>query len=308
MTTTLHFTSFETTHPTEVIEADFYTTDLRARCIAPGDGAPALSTTPILTVRQEDSAARDIEIQVASDAAFTTVVWSTTLGSITPMTNHSVTIGVALTNGQIYWWRVRAVDTSGPTNGPWETRSFKVILPINAAGYETVLNNVGVLLTQGKDDTDYVLNNVGVELIYYKGDADYILAIVGVELNRSHDGYEYVLVGDVDTSTPTPHIWGLIPTSGHPGDGFIIVGFGFGDLQSTYSGDVQVDIYDGAGWVALSIVDWQTFPADPDMYGPDREINLLFGVIDPQHQEVQVQVPTAALPPGLIVRVRTNGP
>lgn len=306
--TTLKFTSLETSGHSEDVNADLYVTDLRARCIAPADGALALSTTPILTMRQEDAANRDIQIQVASDAAFTTVVWSTTLTNVAPLTNVTVTLGVALTNGSRYWWRVRAVDTGGPTYGPYESRSFVVALPVNAAGYETVVMNIGPLFVPTKDDYESVLTNVGPNFIRTKDDYHSVLMNIGVFLQRTSTGYEYVLVGDVDTSTPEPHIWGLMPTAGRPGDGFIIVGLGFGDLQSTYTSDVQIDLGDGSGWQTVGVVDWQMFPADPPMYGPDRQIDLVYGIIDPQHQEIQILIPVDALPPGLVVRVRTNGP
>lgn len=304
----LAFTSNEiTTGSTEVI-ADLFVTDLRARCIAPSNAGVVVNTSPILTVRQEDSVARDIEVQVAATVGFGTVLWSTTLTSIAPLTNTNVTVGIALTVGNTYYWRVRAIDTSGPTNGPWETRSFRVLVPANADAYEYILTNVGALLQQAKDIYDYVLVNVGADLYMTEDGYEYIVLNVGSFLPQSHDGYDYVLVGDVDTSTPTPHIWGLTPTAGRPGDGFIIIGLGFGDLQSTFTGDVQVDLGDGAGWNTVSVVDWQMFPADPPMYGPDRQIDLVYGIIDPQHQEIQILIPVDALPPGLVVRVRTNGP
>jgi hypothetical protein len=299
--TVLNFTSLESSGSSLDIEADLYVTDLRARCIAPTDAGAAISTTPILTTRQEDASARDIEIDVASDAGFSTIVWSTTLSAVAPLTNVQATVGVTLTAGTTYWWRVRAVDTGGPTYGPYESRSFKVILPVNAAGYEPVLLNVGVLLEQTRDDYESVLTNVGVDLQPYWGETDYVLANLGVDLTMTKDAYEYAHVGDVDDSNPTPHIWFCEPSSGRPLDGIRIIGSGFGPLESTYSGIVEVDLADGDGWNTIGIVTWQRFPADPDMYGPNREISRT--KIDPEHEEIEIVIPVDALPPVMNVRV-----
>jgi hypothetical protein len=108
--------------------------------------------------------------------------------------------------------------------------------------------------------------------------------------------YLHLLAGDVDTSTPTPHIWYVYPSFGREGWEFRIIGFGFGDTQGTYSGTVTLNA------LAVSVIGWALI-AEED---PDLIINGVADIAQPVHQEITATVPLGASS-GLVV-VCTDGP
>lgn len=248
----------------------------------------------------------DVQWEVASDAGFATVVWTqTTL-------NHAdgivqVTTG-PLTDGTLYWWRTRSAATGTTGWGAWSA-VWQVTPDINTGrGYAYVDINVGIQPILDADVAEYVNLNAGVQITLDADAVEYVNINTGVEITRKSDGLEYGYVGDVNTDTPNPHIWFLRPNYGREGDGVSIVGFGFGDLVSTFSGVVEVDWGGVTGWQSVPVVSWQTFPPTVDAYGPDRTLNEFTNEIDMQHTTIEIVVPPGAIPPGYPVRVRTEGP
>jgi hypothetical protein len=158
------------------------------------------------------------------------------------------------------------------------------------------------------DAIEYVFASVGIDEADSIPDAsEQVLANVGIVSEDSLPaGVESVYVGDVNTDTPTPHIWWLMPNAGRPGDGFNIVGHGFGTDQSTYDGSVEMEI--ATIWGAISVTDWDLVAAGTHAYDDDREMNFETGVITMEHGVIAVVVPIDAVPPGSLVRVVTDGP
>lgn len=247
----------------------------------------------------------DIQWQVSTDPAFGTTAWTLTS---TNKANGLVTVVTStLAEGTKYYWRTRSAATGTTGWGPWSTVwSFT---PDTGAGrgYAYVYVNAGAELVLDRDVTaiGYIDINVGFEVILDHDQPEYVLGNVGVEITKRSEAVDYAFEGDVNTATPTPHIWFLRPTSGREGDGIQVVGFGFGDLQSTYGGALEYRP-DGT-WEVLPVTSWQTFPATPDAYGPDRELNEELGTIDMQHQVVEFTVPVGSESPGFPVRMKTNG-
>ncbi len=243
---------------------------------------------------------QDLQFEVASDAAFATVVSSTTITNVAPLVTTSWTMGVDMTAGQRYYWRVRAGDFAGSSWGAWYS-SFTVY-QTGGRGYEYIWGNVGAVVTESRLGHEQVWLNAGPNLVDSRKGWEFIWANVGRDLQISNDGWEYVWFNNDDSVHPIPHIWFVEPTSGRPNDGVTLIGFGFGALQTDYTSIVEVDLGDGGGWQTVGVVSWQRFPADPDMYGPDREIRI--GKVDPQHDEVGILIPALAIVPGMLVRIR----
>lgn len=271
--------------------------------------APAdLTRYPLLTVHLQvwlattGTANSDIQWQVASDDAFSTIVWSQTTTDQADGLRQAATS--ALTEGQMYWWRTRSAETGTTGWGDW-SEVWRVTPDLNTGrGYAYVDVNIGIDPALDQDAVGYVDQNIGIEEILDPDAVEYVLGNHGVEITRDPDAVEYGYVGDVNTDQPTPHIWFLRPTSGRSGDGIEVVGLGFGDLQSTYSGQLQRK--PGTVWEALPVTDWQTYPPTADAYTEDRVLDPLLGVIDMQHTVIAFTVPAGSEPPGWLVRVVTE--
>ena len=110
------------------------------------------------------------------------------------------------------------------------------------------------------------------------------------------DRFLYLLAGDVNTDTPTPHIWYVFPSFGEEGWEYRIVGYGFGDTQGTYSGTVTLN------GLASGVIAW-TAVAEAS---PDLTINPTTDVAEPVHQLVRAVVPAGATSGPVIVC--TDGP
>lgn len=249
----------------------------------------------------------DLQVQVDNNSDFSSPVWTTTLFSVPgDGTEDTVNVGTALTFDTTYYWRVRAGD--GVAWGAWTASRTMVPTAGASDAVEYVLGNVGVDLPQSREHGyEWVLSNVGVYLPESLDHGyEWVLFNVGVEVTLDSRAYESVLLGDVSTNVPTPHIWFLRPTSGRAGDGLAIIGSGFGDTQVELTGSVEVSYDFGNNWTPVPVVTWQTFPADPNMYGPLRLIQEYPEVVDPQHQEIEVVVPSGATPPGMLVRIKTD--
>lgn len=160
----------------------------------------------------------------------------------------------------------------------------------------------------GNDGYEYVTQNIGFEAPVPGKDAyDAVYYNGGVHFDLIFDGFDYVWLGDVNTSTPTPHIWFVSPTSGRAGDGVMIYGHGMGTSQATYSGAVDV-LYEDTGWSSISVTSWAFVAATTDSYGPARMVSPSGLAINVEHVEIGVVIPSDAEAPGQQVRFRTDGP
>jgi len=245
--------------------------------------------------------------QVATDTGFGSIVWQTTQTSVNDGV-RSALVATALTNATTYYWRVRTGDAAGTTWGAWSATQ-KLTVDLNAGrGYLDIYENVGREDTGPQRGTMDVYENVGIEDRTILYGVDFMFANVGVPVPANVPGVEYMYLGDVSNHTPTPHLWFLEPQSGRPGDGITIVCFGVGDLQSTYGGVVEANYGGTVGWQAVPAVTWQTFPPTANAYTAARTIDPENGVIDMQHSVVAIVVPAGLLPPGIPLRIRTEGP
>lgn len=167
-----------------------------------------------------------------------------------------------------------------------------------------ILVNVGIEKTVSDRGTDSILENVGAEKTYSSVGSDAILENVGIEQTVKGVATDFILEGDVDTSIPTPHIWELRPDSGREGDGFSIIGFGFGAAQGTYTGTIFW--LDGITEVPLGVVSWTLVAPTSDAYTANRKIDVANDIVDPEHGQIDSIVLTGAIPPGYPIYVRTN--
>lgn len=108
--------------------------------------------------------------------------------------------------------------------------------------------------------------------------------------------YLYEEFGDVNTDTPTPHIWYLFPTFGREGWEFRIVGYGFGDTQPTYGGSATLN------GLAVDVLSWELVAET----SPDLTIDPINNTAEPIHQLIRAAVPQGA-ESGLVI-VCTDGP
>lgn len=277
--------------------------------IAPltGDRPPALHPTLEVNVSAATPPA-SVQFDLSTDSGFSTVVWTAT-DTLVPNGpwNHFVS-PYTLTDLTSYWWRVRAGDGAGVW-GPWSAAQ-KFTTDLNAGrGYAEVFINVGIEDLIEDYAAAFVSLNQGVTLGSVPLGIEFLYENVGLEINRPgiHDGVDYIYLGDVNTATPTPHLWFIRPTSGRAGDGISIVGHGLGSLPGTFGGVVEYDI-GGGNWQAVPVVTWQTYPGTTAALTAARTIDTELAVIDPEHTTVEIVVPAGAIPPGYPIRIRTEGP
>lgn len=274
------------------------------------DGWVSPTVTPIIFTQQDsfDGSSADVQLQVSAVDTFATTVHDSDLAQ-----NHNTSVGrqvTGLSDGNTYYLRARVKKTIGGYNyvSQWSTtHSFSVITYAGIATMNATMN-IGVAHTPSEVSPAYLYFNIGVEHLPDDGGYAYVYQNVGIETIPVDFTPQYVFQGDVNTATPDPFIWFLLPNYGRESDGIAIVGFGFGDLQGTYNGVVEIDWGGDIGWQAVSVVSWQTFPPTSDAYTGNRHIDEMLGSLDPQHTVVQIQIPTGAIPPGYPVRVRTDGP
>jgi hypothetical protein len=253
----------------------------------------------------------DVQLQVAEDIGFVTIVHDSDLAQNENDIDGRLVSG--LVEGQTYYLRARVKETTPSTYlyiSPWTTPStFSVIFNVSGA-YAYITSNVGVTVTLEDYWAHYAYENVGVaadgtESVDYW--AHYAYENVGLEYTPSGHVPQYIFEGDVSTNTPTPHLWFLRPSFGRAGDSILLVGQGFGDLQTTYTGIVEIDMGDPIGWQSVPVITWQTFPPSPDAYTGDRKIDQLLAEMDPQHTIIEIVVPVGSIEPGHPIRVRTDG-
>ena len=274
------------------------------------DGYISPTVTPNLFTRQDssDGTSAAVQLQVSVVDTFVSTVHDSDLTQADNVTGGRQVTG--LTDGVTYYMRARAKKTIGSYNyvSPWTATRTLTVVTKSGISSMNITMNIGVEHTPEDVLPHHVYENVGVLHTPSQSWAAYSYENVGVEITVVDNVPQYVYEGDVNTATPNPVIWFLLPSYGREGDGISIYGFGFGDLQSTYTGVVEVDWGGVTGWQSVPIVSWQTFPADAPAYTGSRVIDEVAGIVDPQHTVIQILVPTGAIPPGYPVRVRTDGP
>jgi hypothetical protein len=244
-----------------------------------------------------------VQFQVSTSPTFDTTVHDTTVVQEAGVIVARQVTG--LTDGVTYYWRARAGD--GVNWGIWsETRILLVEVDTGKA-FLSFQVNVGVTVITEPDAVLSSPTNVGLADLRKKNWPVYEMVNVGVP-DVTVPTWPVYSVQNITDGTPSPRIWFLDPSYGREGDGISIYGFGFGDLQSTFDGVVEIDYGGVTGWQSVPIISWQTFPADPTAYTEDRVLDELNAIVDPQHTVIQISIPPGAIPPGYPVRVRTEGP
>ena len=254
-----------------------------------------------------DAGTATVRLQVSEEVDFSVLHYNTTA-----VQNSGVSTGRAvsgLTEGVIYYIRCNVTKTLPSTyvyTSAWSDTHEFIVQPDSGHAQIYLTMNGGVEHTPDDAWNSYLYKNAGV--LHTPSDAwnHYLYQNFGVKYTPSGYIPQYTFYGDVTTDTPTPVIWFLRPMSGRPGDGILIYGQGFGDLQVTYTGIVEIDL-PTLGWTSVPINSWQTFPATVDAYTGDREMDQALAQIDPQHTIIEIVVPTEAIAPGHPIRVRTDG-
>lgn len=271
--------------------------------LSPGDLERIPATTVPVTYNVDSNAGTntDVELQVATDSAFTNVVSTTTQTNLLNGSYSWTPTGLAANT--TYYWRARGAQTGTTGWAPWTaTRSFYVDINTGRAwgfSYE----NVGPLGTLYVGDTEYVMENTGFQVILYAGDAEYVMENVGFEITVEADVYDYVYEGDVSTNAPTPHVWFTWKRYGFVGDEVWAYGHGFGNPQDEYAGDLVLRLgpdYLPDTEILPAINEWYLQEALPEAYGDDRKIYAGSDVAEPiVNQQVEIVrwvVPSGALP------------
>lgn len=274
---------------------------------ASGDRYPSLGVTLTVNLSGVSAGNFDVPWQVATDAAFSSLVYSSTSINV-PQGLYSIVVS-GLTAGTMYYWRARAAPTGTTTWGAYSPTWIVTPDSLSGNAAEYIHANVGADYPLDPDVTAaaYVDLNAGAVLPLDPDvtAAAYVDWNVGAEITLDPDAVEYAHYGDVNTLTPTPHIWFLKPSAGRGGDGITIICFGAGDLQATFSG--QIEVFKGAVWVPVSVTNWQTFLPTVHAYDALRQIDEALNIIDMQHTAIEITVPADSIPPGYPIRIRTNG-
>lgn len=248
-----------------------------------------------------------VDWQVATDAAFSNVVWSLNESNI-QNGPRTVVLPSPLTMNITYWWRARVGNMSG-TWGNWADAWTFVVDGNAGRGYAYEYANIGIDPTQfNRRAFEAVMANISAIGPMAPWQLAHAYQNVGPLDRKTGTGFHHLYHGDVSTNTPTPNIWFLRPNAGRSGDAIQIVCFGAGDLQSTFNGIVE--IYKGValGWQAVPVNTWQVYPPTVNAYTDDRVLSRDAFIIDMQHQIIEITVPAGAVPPGHSLRIRTNGP
>lgn len=271
-----------------------------------GTRPPSLAVPLTVLVSSTSALNTDVALQVATDPAFSAVVYSNTLTDRADGI-HSVTVS-GLTDRTTYYWRAQASETGLAAWGVWTPAwTFTPDLSAGKAfGYSEL--NVGAAITPSSLGFGYNDENLGVAITPSSVGFAYQNENVGVAITLSSLGFGFGHYGDVMTGPPSPHAWFLVPGAGRSGDGIKIYCFGVGDLQSTWAGAVELDYGGSRGWVAVPVTSWQTFPAGPNAYLAARRLDPEAGYIDMQHTVVEITIPDGAVPPGYPLRIRTVTP
>jgi hypothetical protein len=266
----------------------------------------------------------DTQFQIDDDPAFGSPLIDVTTLSVT--SPHSITPGSDLGLPGPWHWRVRVRDQADGVWSAWSVgRQINYFDPKTSDRYLYLLAKNSVSFDPqdapagGWGPAPAAVGADGLNIAFER--YLYLLAKLGVGFDPidtpaggwDPEGIGSVLIGpgdgfalefdrylyllaNVDTSTPTPHIWYVFPTFGREGWEFRIVGYGFGDSQATYSGSATLD------GVALSILAWELIAET----GTDLAIDPLADLAEPEHQQIRTSVPIGGTS-GLVI-VCTDGP
>lgn len=246
----------------------------------------------------------DIRVQVSTVDTFATTIQNSVIANVKADGTFKAVNSVSLTNGTTYYWRARPEPRTGETIA-WVTGFFRVLVDSGDA-HEYAYQNVGRDVLGGAGLPEYAYQNVGVTGTG-EGNAvsesvpEYVYLNIQTTIAPTGDTNDRMFIV-VTTGTPDPILFFLRPPTSSAGSGVDAGGFGFGDLQTTFDGAIEVEI-EGV-WVEATITAWQTFPAGPDAYTDDRVIDNITGETDVQQQRITFTVPGTAVPSGSLVRVR----
>lgn len=246
----------------------------------PSLGMPVLSPTLQVKGVSSDGTNVQIQMQSASDVSFTSPTTTTLTGQTSGATVSFTGLG-PFTNLTTVYFRFRVGD--GTNWSQWYADRKITFDTALGNAHQYAFENVGVTLTALQDNHAYGFENVGVESVALR------------------DNHAYAYEGDVNTDHPTPHIWFVFPTSGRGGDGIGIYGHGFGALQATYSGVIQVDLGDGT-WITATVTNWQLVAASAHAYDALRTMDPSIPLCDPEHNLIEIVIPSTAVPPIMLVR------
>lgn len=266
-----------------------------------GTVTPSLGVPLQVLVDNSLGGTSDVQIYVATDAAFANIIWP---GSLSAVVNGIYTVQpTGLAANTWYYWRAR-IAPAGTTNwGPWATtRTFYVDVNAGRAwgySYENVGVEPGLWYSGGNE---YVYENAGVEITLYAGIEEYVYANLGVEITLTSQAVEYVYEGDVNDLTPVPHVWFVYKPFGFATDTVYIYGQGFGALQSQYNGQPKLDWGPdfGIADISMGAESWVIQPANADSYGPDRQIHAGTSLSDPPFTNVETDIIEVTIPEGAL--------
>lgn len=262
---------------------------------------PLLSFGAQVTPTSADGSTMTVQVQSSTDIAFTA---PTTVTLVSQVSGVTTTAAVGpFTNDTVYFFRARAGDGVS-TWSEWTPTRRIYLNVVGGDALEYTYQNLGWLNDAvSRDALEYTYQNLGVELPRWDNALEYTYQNVGVELPLNKDAVEYVYYGDVNADPPLPYLWTMVPSSGRANDGITLYGGGMGTAQGTYSGVVQM-LLSGV-WTNVSVVSWIRVAANANATTGARSIQPLLGIVDPEHNEVGIAIPSTAMPPGHQVRVQT---
>lgn len=259
---------------------------------SPADGAssPVARPTVQALFDTDDGSSGDLQFEFDDNTAFSNAngryqVVTTlghadgALGSAQPPTD--------LPSRVPHFWRVRAGLQSGPTWGDWSTpRRLTYAANAGNAAMGT-WQNAGVYVQHTGKTAIGVWHNVGFYVVHSRKTGMGVWQNVGfyvVHTGKTAIGSWQEGRGNI---VPTPHIWYLIPDSGRPGDGFRIIGMGFGSSAVQYNGKAYLGVPLDLDH-QLPVVDWDEVAATVDAYGPARVISP--DLINVEYEYIDVTV------------------
>lgn len=256
------------------------------------------------------AAGLDVQFQLDEDPAFGSPLINSTLTNQPSGSEVSLT-AAPLVNETVYYWRVRSSAAGTGVWSAWVSPLLPFLVDTSlgeAVSY--IYENVGETYVASQEGTEYIYENAGWgdDVIPSQEDVDYIYENVGENEEAPGEGWSYLWYGDVNTDTPEPVLWFLLPDFGREGDGFRLYCYGVGEFQATFDGDVELDWGGITSWQSITIVSWESFPATVDAYGPDRLFDEDPVHIDMEHTIIEAVIPAGTVPPGYLVRIRTDGP
>jgi hypothetical protein len=158
-------------------------------------------------------------------------------------------------------------------------------MAVSSQAFESVVSNIGVATSPSSIAAESILGNVGVASVPSAG------------------AFE-AMVGQILDGGAAPMIFALVPSAARGGDGISVIGSGFGATQLERAGVVET--FNGLTWEAMSVNSWARIPASADASTANRVIDPAGGVFDPEHEQIDVSVPSWAVPPSVQIRVRTT--